>query len=97
MLMAAESENLAGYRAQTLQAMVFNALVFGVTEKDASDGQLKARNIQCSLCGTNYFLFANDRTWTPTKSLHTRIRILMLSSGCLLEMRPILMPDATRC
>jgi hypothetical protein len=46
MLMLAETENLAGYRAQTLQALLFNALVFGVTENDASDGQLKVRNVK---------------------------------------------------
>lgn len=34
-------ENLASYRAQTLQGMLLNALVFGITENDASDGQLK--------------------------------------------------------
>jgi len=41
MLTRAEPENLAAYRAQTLQALLFNAMVFGVAENDASDGQLK--------------------------------------------------------
>jgi len=43
--MAVESENLAAYHAQTLQALLFNALMFGVTENDASDGQLKVISV----------------------------------------------------
>lgn len=37
-------ENLAAYRAQTLQNLLVNALVYGVAERDSTDGQLK---VQC--------------------------------------------------
>lgn len=88
-LMLGETENLAAYRAQALQALVFNALVFGATENDASDGQLKVRKKygQRHVARIEPFI-VRRRTWTPTKRFH--MKILKLSSGSLLETRLIL-------
>ena len=96
-LILVESENLAAYRAQGLQALLFNALVFGVTENDVSDDQLKVKKINEDSVGYRTLnpLSVHRRTWTLTKSLH--MRIPMLSSGSLLETRLILTPGVTPC